>query len=397
MRKWMAGVLAGVMLAGALTLEAGAAPVPDTQNPGQSGQEQETVGLFLDVPEDTYYAPWVRWAVERGMASGTGEGMFSPDAQCTTAQVVTMLWRSVGSPEPVGPNSFSDVPAGCYYEKAAVWAAEAGLVSGTEFGGDGLCSRGTIVTMLWKLAGKPAAQQESQSGTEWNLLLVNPWNPVPQDFSITLSQIEGSDYSVDERCVDALNQMMAHCWWAGNRPVVCSAYRTPEKQEQLFAKAVAKWMGFGLSRADAEREAAQETAVPGTSEHQAGLAVDIIDAGYPKLNEKQASMPTQKWLMEHCWEYGFILRYPEDKSEITGIIYEPWHYRYVGVETAKVIHEQGLCLEEYLQQRAEYQSAVAWAWEKGVTASQNVDDFAPYNTCTRAQLVTFLHQALAES
>ena len=194
-----------------------------------------------------------------------------------------------------------------------------------------------------------------------------------------------------------MNQMMAHCWWAGNRPVVCSVYRTPEKQEQLFAKAVAKWMGFGLSRADAEREAAQETAVPGTSEHQAGLAVDIIDAGYPKLNEKQASMPTQKWLMEHCWEYGFILRYPEDKSEITGIIYEPWHYRYVGVETAKVIHEQGLCLEEYLQQRAEYQSAVAWAWEKGVTASQNVDDFAPYDTCTRAQLVTFLHQALAES
>ena len=319
MRRWMAEVLSGVVLAGALTLEAGAAPVPDTQNPSQSGQEQETVGLFLDVPEDAYYAPWVRWAVERGMASGTGEGMFSPDAQCTTAQVVTMLWRSVGSPEPVGPNSFSDVPAGCYYEKAAVWAAEAGLVSGTEFGGDGLCSRGTIVTMLWKLAGKPAAQQESQSGTEWNLLLVNPWNPVPQDFSITLAQIEGSDYSVHERCVDALNQMMAHCWWAGNRPVVCSAYRTPEKQEQLFAKAVAKWMGFGLSRADAEREAAQETAVPGTSEHQAGLAVDIIDAGYPKLNEKQASMPTQKWLMEHCWEYGFILRYPEDKSDLTGI------------------------------------------------------------------------------
>ena len=195
MRRWMAGVL----LAGALTLEAGAAPVPDTQNPGQSGPEQETVGLFLDVPEDAYYAPWVRWAVERGMASGTGEGMFSPDAQCTTAQVVTMLWRSVGSPEPVGQNSFSDVPAGCYYEKAAVWAAEAGLVSGTEFGGDGLCSRGTIVTMLWKLAGKPTAQQESQSETEWNLLLVNPWNPVPQDFSIALAQIEGSDYSVDER------------------------------------------------------------------------------------------------------------------------------------------------------------------------------------------------------
>ena len=378
MRRWTAGLLSGAVLCGLLTTGAAAE------------------AAFWDVPEDAYYAQAVSWAVERGMATGTGEGMFSPDAQCTTAQVVTMLWRGMGSPEPVGANPFSDVPAGCYYEKAAVWAYEAGLVSETQFGGEGLCSRGTIVTMLWKLAGKPAAQQGEQTETEWNLRLVNADHPLPQDFSIELAQIEGSEYSVDARCVDALNRMMAHCWWEGNRPVVCSAYRTQQTQERLFAQEVAKWLGFGLSQADAEREAAQETAVPGTSEHQAGLSVDIMDANYPKLNEHQASMPTQKWLMEHCWEYGFILRYPKDKSDLTGIIYEPWHYRYVGLEAAKVIHEQGLCLEEYLQQRAEYQSAVAWAWEKGVTASQNVDEFAPYDSCTRAHLVTFLHQALVE-
>ena len=90
-------------------------------------------------------------------------------------------------------------------------------------------------------------------------------------------------------------------------------------------------------------------AVPGTSEHQTGLALDIVSAGYQLLDEAQEDTAEQKWLMEHCWEYGFILRFPEDKTEITGIGYEPWHYRYVGRETAEAIHKSGLCLEEYLQ------------------------------------------------
>ena len=90
-------------------------------------------------------------------------------------------------------------------------------------------------------------------------------------------------------------------------------------------------------------------AIPGTSEHQLGLAVDIIDNRNWNLNESQAQMPTQKWLMEHSWRYGWILRYPNEKSEITGIIYEPWHYRYVGKEIAAEIHDLGVCLEEYLQ------------------------------------------------
>ena len=93
-------------------------------------------------------------------------------------------------------------------------------------------------------------------------------------------------------------------------------------------------------------------AIPGTSEHQLGLAVDIVDKHSQVLDNSQADTPAQQWLMEHSWEYGFILRYPEGKSEITGIIYEPWHYRYVGKEAAAEIHELGLCLEEYLTQEA---------------------------------------------
>ena len=89
--------------------------------------------------------------------------------------------------------------------------------------------------------------------------------------------------------------------------------------------------------------------MPGTSEHQLGLAVDIVDISNQHLDASQENTAVQKWLMEHSWEYGFILRYPNEKSEITGIIYEPWHYRYVGREDAEQIHTLGVCLEEYLE------------------------------------------------
>ena len=89
-------------------------------------------------------------------------------------------------------------------------------------------------------------------------------------------------------------------------------------------------------------------AVPGTSEHQTGLAVDIVDMNYQLLDEKQEDTAVQKWLIKNSYKYGFILRYPSDKSEITGINYEPWHYRYVGKDVAKEVYEQGVCFEEYL-------------------------------------------------
>ena len=108
----------------------------------------------------------------------------------------------------------------------------------------------------------------------------------------------------------------------------------------------------------APTEAAKSVAIPGTSEHQLGLAVDLVDANYGYLNEYQAETPTQQWLMENSWQFGFILRYPVDKSEITGIIYEPWHYRYVGKENAKDIYESGLCLEEWLIERAAEETAI---------------------------------------
>ena len=187
------------------------------------------------------------------------------------------------------------------------------------------------------------------SGPEdsWMLTLVNPWNPLPEDYDLTLTQLSNG-HSVDQRCYPDLQEMMDDCRAAGLSPLICSSYRTQEKQEQLFQNKVDRLTAQGLSPEEARTEAAKSVAVPGTSEHQLGLAVDIVAADNQNLDQSQETTAVQRWLMEHCWEYGFILRYPEGKSDVTGIIYEPWHYRYVGRDAAKEIYDQGICLEEYL-------------------------------------------------
>jgi D-alanyl-D-alanine carboxypeptidase len=144
--------------------------------------------------------------------------------------------------------------------------------------------------------------------------------------------------------------MLHDCRSAGYSPLVCSSYRTWEKQTTLFSNLLEKYRSQGLDEAAAYTAAAAEIAPPGTSEHQLGLALDIVSSAYQVLDENQADTPVQQWLMAHSWEYGFILRYPQDKSDFTGIIYEPWHYRYVGREAAEEIHRSGLCLEEFLAQ-----------------------------------------------
>ena len=183
---------------------------------------------------------------------------------------------------------------------------------------------------------------------DWQLLLVNPWNKLPEGYTIELKKLSNG-LQVDARIYDDLTAMLSDCRKAGLRPLVCSAYRSQEKQTKLYNNKIARLRAAGYSREAAIREAGRWVAVPGTSEHQTGLAVDLVASSYQILDQKQERTAEQKWLMEHCWEYGFILRYPSDKSTITGIGYEPWHYRYVGKETAKALRDSGLCLEEYLE------------------------------------------------
>ena len=146
----------------------------------------------------------------------------------------------------------------------------------------------------------------------------------------------------------SLRQPIAPCRAAGYQPVPCSGYRSPEEQEKIFDDKLREYRYLGYSEEDAEKETEKWIQLPGTSEHHTGLAMDIIDLDYQILDEAQNKTATQQWLMKHCYEYGFIVRYPDDKKDITHIQFESWHYRYVGKENAKKIHDSGLCLEEYL-------------------------------------------------
>ena len=181
----------------------------------------------------------------------------------------------------------------------------------------------------------------------WNLTLANAWHPLPEDWEIETQKLSNG-LAVDTRIYDALTAMLNACKAEGLSPIVCSAYRTISKQQELFDRKINKYMADGLSYDEAYTAASSIVAIPGTSEHNLGLAVDICAASYQVLNSAQADTKEQQWLMEHCAEFGFILRYPRDKQDITGIIWEPWHYRYVGVELAQEITDSGLCLEEYL-------------------------------------------------
>ncbi len=186
------------------------------------------------------------------------------------------------------------------------------------------------------------------TSTGVNFIMVNPWNPLPEDFEPNLVEIDYG-HQIDPVCQEALEQMLADCRAAGFSPTIVSSYRTIEKQKANLQRMINSYLDDGYSYDEAYRRSVQIVAVPGTSEHHLGLALDIVDSGYTKLNHDQAKRPTQKWLMENSWKYGFIIRYPEGSTEITGIIYEPWHYRYVGLELAKEIHDLGnITLEEYI-------------------------------------------------
>ena len=185
-------------------------------------------------------------------------------------------------------------------------------------------------------------------------MLVNPWNELPEDYQPELVMLEraeyvGEDEYVDVRCAEALLQMIADCKAAGNAPYICSTYRSLEKQQFLYNNKIRRLVADGVDPAEAPAIAAMSVAIPNTSEHQLGLAVDIIDCYYTNLDKGQEETATQRWLMSNAWRYGFILRYPNGSTEITGIIYEPWQYRYVGPEYAEDIYNSGLTLEEYLE------------------------------------------------
>ena len=179
---------------------------------------------------------------------------------------------------------------------------------------------------------------------DWYLILVNKDNPVPEGYKVPeLTELRNGQ-DVDSRIYPTLQQMFDDARAQGILPIVRSSYRTHEDQQKMMDDKISEYIGQGMSKEDAEKEAKLWVAIPGTSEHEIGIAVDISTADW----EQQDANVVWEWLNEHCYEYGFIQRYPDAKVDITGINTEPWHYRYVGKEVAKEMTEQGVCLEEYL-------------------------------------------------
>lgn len=183
-------------------------------------------------------------------------------------------------------------------------------------------------------------------GEEWKILLVNKQNPIPDDYDAQLVNINGSAQIRREAAVP-LAQMFDAAASDGVRLTVCSAYRSHEHQQELFDAKIRNYTKQGMSYLDAFRIGSYSVIIPGTSEHELGLALDIVTPGYTSLNDGFADTAAGRWLEVNSYKYGFILRYPKGKEYITGITFEPWHFRYVGEEVAGEIYKNGLTLEEY--------------------------------------------------
>ena len=183
--------------------------------------------------------------------------------------------------------------------------------------------------------------------SDWELLLVNKNHKVPQGYTVELEEVENV-HQVDKRIAESLKQMLSDARKEGLSPIICSSYRTNAKQQKLYNNKVREYKRWGCSSEEAEELASYWVAIPGTGEHETGLAVDIVSKNYQILDEKQEQTDVQRWLIDNSYKYGFTLRYPTDKKDITMINYEPWHYRYVGIDNATYMKEHDMCLEEYI-------------------------------------------------
>ncbi len=194
-----------------------------------------------------------------------------------------------------------------------------------------------------------AAPVETIPRDEWYMVLANRSSVLPGDFTVAETATVG-EAVVDARIAEALRQMVNDAAATGVKLKPTNGYRSIARQQELWDARVKTLMEGGLSQADAETKAIDYTSAPGTSDHNTGLGLDIVSEDHPAKDAGFAETAAAQWLAEHAADYGFILRYPSDKTEATGMDYEPWHYRYVGSEQAHKIKESGLCLEEYLAQ-----------------------------------------------
>ncbi|MGL4522129.1 MAG: M15 family metallopeptidase [Bacilli bacterium] len=187
-----------------------------------------------------------------------------------------------------------------------------------------------------------AIESKNSDDTPWNLMLVNRQNPIEEDMDIKLVSL-GSGETVDARILPELQVMFDAARSEGVFLVVTSGYRTMKMQQKIMDEKIQSFRDEGMTKREATKQAENWVAIPGTSEHQLGIGMDINGDKINSSNEM-----VYQWLQKNSYHYGFILRYPAEKTSITGINYEPWHFRYVGKKVATEMYNQGLCLEEYV-------------------------------------------------
>ena len=186
--------------------------------------------------------------------------------------------------------------------------------------------------------------KEKKEITDWRLTLANYENILPDDFEVEVEEI-ADDRMFDARAIDDLKKMINAMGKDGISNVwVQSAYRSVERQKELYDNSVQKYLKQGKTQDEAERLTEEYINKPGSSDHNLGLAVD-----FNYVDNKFEDLDGFKWLQKNAEDYGFILRYPKDKEDITKIAYESWHWRYVGQEHAKKMNELNMCLEEYIE------------------------------------------------
>lgn len=193
---------------------------------------------------------------------------------------------------------------------------------------------------------------------DWALYVIGNDNPLPDNFTVDTKTVVG-ERTLDSRCADYAIAMLNAAEEENVGLFVTSSYRSVQRQAENMQSYINTLISQGYSEAEAKIQAEKEIALPGHSEHNAGLAMDIVSDDYwsnhSDLDESFEKLPQFDWLIENSWKYGFILSYPKGKEDITGFIYEPWHYRFVGVKHAERIHEvyestgEFLTVNEYME------------------------------------------------
>ncbi len=278
---------------------------------------------------------FVIWGIVQGVRAlvGSGEDVSSLPSSSVVEE------QSTVSSKPVESQTISQEEASSHSDSSA---EESSTVSQT--------ASSEVSSVSSSSSSKPKGDYitYTKSGVaeldEWYLLLVNPQNTIDSNWVTDMTYLD-SEYRLDSRIIEPYKAMVSAAWEDGVSLWPVSCYRPYSTQQRLYNNRVdrAKRENPAFTQTEAEAYAATHVARPGTSEHQTGLAID-----FNSVETDFGSTKAGKWLKEHANDYGFILRYEQDKQSKTGVTWEPWHYRFVGVKHAKRMTQLGMCLEEYV-------------------------------------------------